>query len=82
MMDNIYDLLDDPNCMSESDRCIVGLNRDAVLTRIQLRAMEAVIDLLCGPLRQELLRQARELIVESRNACTFQSLIEAADWSA
>jgi hypothetical protein len=81
-MDNIYDLLDDPNCMSKSDWCIAGFNRDAVFTRIQLRAMEAVIDLLCGPLRQELLRLARELIVESRNPCTFQSLMVAADWSA
>ena len=28
LMDSIYDLLDDPNCMSESDWRNAGLNRD------------------------------------------------------
>jgi hypothetical protein len=65
-MDDIYDLLDDPNCMSESDWCNAGLDRDAVLTETQWHTIEAVIDLLCGPLRSELLAQARKLIVESR----------------
>jgi hypothetical protein len=66
-MDGIYDLLDDPNCMSESDWYNVGLDYDAVLTETQWREIEAVIDLLCGPLRLELLGQARKLIIESRD---------------
>jgi hypothetical protein len=32
-MDDIYDLLDDPSCMSESDWCTAGLDRDAVFTK-------------------------------------------------
>ena len=43
-----------------------GLDRDAVLTESQWHAIEAVIDLLSGLLRSELLAQARKLIVESR----------------
>ena len=70
-MGSIYDLLDDPNCMSESDWCTAGLHPDAGLTKTQRRAIEAVIDLLCGPLRSELLAQARKLIIESRDICTY-----------
>ena len=81
-MDDIYDLLDDPNCMSESDWCEAGLDCGAVLTETQWRQIEAVIDLLCGPLRSELLGQARTLIIESRDLSTVQSPIVAPDWSA
>jgi hypothetical protein len=48
-MEDIYDLLDDPNCMSESDWCTAGLDRDAGFTKKQRRQIEAVIYLLCGP---------------------------------
>jgi hypothetical protein len=69
-MDNIYDLMDDPNCMSESDWCGAGIDRDAGLTEVQCPQIEAAIDLLSGPLWSELLRQARRLIVESRDIDT------------
>jgi hypothetical protein len=70
-MDDIYDLLDDPNCMSESDWCNAGLDCGAVLTETQRCEIEAVIDLLSGPLRPELLVQARRLIIESRDIDTY-----------
>ena len=70
-MDSICDLLDDPNRMSESDWRNAGLIHDGAITTIQLRAMEAVIDLLSGPLLSELLRQARRLIIESRDSYTY-----------
>jgi hypothetical protein len=66
-MDDIYDLLDDPDCMSESDWRMAGLDCGAVLTETQRREIEAVIDLLSGPLWSELLGQARTLIIESRD---------------
>jgi hypothetical protein len=66
-MDDIYDLLDDPNCMSESDWRNAGLEYGAALTETQWREIEAVIDLLRGPLWSELLRRARTLIIESRD---------------
>ena len=66
-MDDIYDLLDDPNCMSESDWRNGGLDCGAGLTETQQHEIESVIDLLCGPLRSELLAQARNLIIESRD---------------
>jgi hypothetical protein len=70
-MDNIYDVLDDPNCMSEADWCNAGLDRDdPVFTETQQREIEAVIDLLSGPLLSELLVQARKLIIESRDIYT------------
>ena len=58
-MDNIYDLLDDPNCMSESDWRNAGLIHGAAITDNPTARIEAVIDLLSGPLWSELLRQAR-----------------------
>jgi hypothetical protein len=67
-MDSIYDLLDDPNCMSESDWRNAGLNCDNGWTKTQHRQIEAVIDLLSGPLWSELLATARKLIVESRDS--------------
>ena len=67
-MDYIYNLLDDPNCMSKSDWREAGLKCGAVLTETQRSQIEAVIDLLCGPLRSELLAQARKLIIESRDS--------------
>ena len=70
-MDSIYDLLDDPNRMSESDWRNAGLIHDAGLTNAQLRAIEAVIDLLSRPLLSELLRQARRLISETRDSYTY-----------
>jgi hypothetical protein len=86
-MDDIFDLLDDPNCMSESDWCHAGLDCGAVLTETQWREIEAVIDLLCGPLRLALLGQARKLIIESRDSYTVEPIetrrnIAPADWSA
>ena len=66
-MDDIYDLLDDPNCMSKSDWRNGGLDCGAGLTETQQHEIESVIDLLCGPLRSELLAQARNLIIESRD---------------
>ena len=66
-MDDLYDLLDDPNCMSESDWCNAGLDRDTAFTKKQRREIEAVIDLLSGALWSELLVQARRLIIESRD---------------
>jgi hypothetical protein len=56
--------------MSESDWCEAGLDRGAGLTRKQRRQIEAVMDLLCGPLRSELFKQARTLIIESRDTDT------------
>ena len=70
LMDSIYDLLDDPNCMSESDWRNAGIDCDTGWTKTQHRQIEAVIDLLSGPLRSELLRQARKLIIESRDIYT------------
>ncbi len=70
-MGSIYDLLDDPNRMSESDWCTAGLHPEAEITTTQLRAIEAVIELLCGPLRSQLLAQARKLIIESRHIYTY-----------
>jgi hypothetical protein len=69
-MDYIYDLLDDPNCMSQSDWRNAGLDRNAVFTKKQRREIEAVIDLLSGPLRSGLLVQARRVIIESRDIYT------------
>ena len=66
-MDNIYDLLDDPNCMSESDWRTAGLDCDGGWTDTQCREIEAVIDLLSGPLLSEFLGHARRLIIESRD---------------
>ena len=60
-------VLDDPHCMSESDWRKAGLDCGALLTETQRCEIEAVIDLLSGPLRLELLGQARKLIVESRD---------------
>jgi hypothetical protein len=65
-MDSISDMLDDPNCMSESDWRAAGIDHDSGWTTTQGRAIERVIDLLSGPLRAELLAQARKLIFESR----------------
>jgi hypothetical protein len=69
-MEDIYDLLDDPNCMSESDWCKAGLDRDGGFTKKQRRQIEDVIRLLGGPLWPELLKQARTLIIESRDTDT------------
>ena len=69
-MDDIYDVLDDPNCMSESDWHNAGLDYGAGFTETQQHEIESVIDLLCGPLRSELLAQARKLIIESRDIYT------------
>jgi hypothetical protein len=57
--------------MSESDWCNAGLDCGAVLTETQRCEIEAVIDLLSGPLRPELLVQARRLIIESRDIDTY-----------
>jgi hypothetical protein len=65
-MDSISDILDDPNCMSESDWRTAGIDPDSGWTTTQERAIERVTDLLRGPLRVELLAQARKLIFESR----------------
>jgi hypothetical protein len=67
-MGYIYDFLDDPDCMSESDWHMASLKCGAVVTETQRREIEAVIDLLSGPLWSELLRQARTLIIESRDS--------------
>jgi hypothetical protein len=68
---DIYDMLDDPYCMSESDWQGAGLNPDVGFTRKQQREIDEAFDLLRGPLWPELLRQARTLIIESReNAAT------------
>ena len=66
-MDDIYDLLDDPDCMSRSDWRMSGLKCGAAFTNTQREEIEAVIDLLSGPLWLELLAQARTLIIESRD---------------
>jgi hypothetical protein len=73
LMDSIYDLLDDPNCMSESDWRNAGLDCDNGWTKTQHRQIEAVIDLLSGPLWSELLGQARKLIIESRDSYVWGS---------
>ena len=62
-IDDVFDLLDDQNCMSDSDWCQAGLDRDAGFTDEQRRQIEVAFDLLRGPLWSELLRQARKLIV-------------------
>ena len=66
-IDDIFDLLGDPNCMSPSDWCQAGLDRDAGFTHEQQRQIEAAFDLLRGPLWAELLAQARKLVIESRD---------------
>ena len=63
-MDYIYDSLDDPYCMSESDWRVAGLKCGAGFTDTQREKIEAVIDLLSGLLWSELLAQARTLIIE------------------
>ena len=67
---DIYDLLDDPDCMSETDWCTAGMDHGARLTETQMQDIESVIDLLSGPLWSKLLRQARRLITESRDHYT------------
>jgi hypothetical protein len=67
MLDCVDDLLLDPECMSESDRRKAGLDFDERLNEEQRCQIEAVIDLLRGPLRSELFRQARKIIVEARD---------------
>lgn len=47
-MDDIYDLLDDPNCMSESDWRNGGLDCGAGLTETQQHEIESVIDCCAG----------------------------------
>ena len=74
LMDSIYDLLDDPNCMSESDWRNAGIDCDNGWTKTtQHRQIEAVIDLRSGPLWSELLRRARKLIIESRDSYVLGS---------
>ena len=75
-MDDIYDVLDDPNCMSESDWRNAGLDYGAGFTETQRHEIESVIDLLCGPLRSELLAQARKLIIKSRDIYKQRLIVE------
>lgn len=70
-MDYIYNSLDDPDCMSESDWREAGLVCGAAFTDAQREEIEAVIDLLSGPLWSELLAQARTLIIKSRDSYTY-----------
>jgi hypothetical protein len=62
--------MDDPRCMSESDWRGAGLNPDAGFAEEQQRQIEAVIDLLSGPLWSQLPGKARNLIIESHNIDT------------
>ena len=66
-IDDVFDLLDDQNCISDLDWCQKRVSdRDAGFTDEQRRQIEVAFDLLRGPLWSELLRQARKLIVELR----------------
>ena len=66
-MDFMYDLLDDPDCMSESDWQLAGLTYGEGFTKKEFRQIDAAFDLLSGPLWSEVLKRARTMIIESRD---------------
>jgi hypothetical protein len=78
-IDSICDLLDDPNCMSESDWCNAGLDRGAAFTKKQRCEIESVIDPLSGPLWSQLLVQGRRLIIESASQRLGSQLVRVID---